>query len=571
MANYLLKLKHITTIIFTLVIVIVSSGVIIAQDEGDTLWTTWYGYDSDDIAKHIEQTYDGGFICAGESWDENTSDFWVLRLDADGDTVWNAFYGNSTDFEEAKSVKQTPDGGFIVAGLGRTPGMVYYMFLVRTDENGDTLWTRINYGYDYTLCYDVEVAADGGFIAVGKSGEAGNDYDIYIAKFDSDGELVWNQRYGGDDHQETYDIETTLDGNYVITGLTGSCPDYDLYLIKLDEDGDSLWGYQWGEDLIERGQSVEVTSDGGYLIAGGKESTITSSLDMYFIKTDGDGQMVWEKRYGSTGMEEVYSVRETFNGNFVTAGYASPSSRDASVLLMQLNADGDSLWAYEYNESLPEFAYSVVQAYDGSYVIVGGTQSFGAGENDYYILKIAGPEMEIGSVVGFVIDMDRNPIEGVLVEVNDRYIWSGDDGYYSICDLPEGEYDIGYSHADYRDTTIANIAVVDGVDTRQDVQLDVATSIDTGDILPSAFTISQNYPNPFNATTTISYSLVKDTDVAINIYDILGKKVATLVDCYQNAGKHQITWNASEVSSGMYFYKISADGETYQKAMLLLK
>ncbi len=90
-------------------------------------------------------------------------------------------------------------------------------------------------------------------------------------------------------------------------------------------------------------------------------------------------------------------------------------------------------------------------------------------------------------------------------------------------------------------------------------------------ILPMEIRLYQNYPNPFNATTTISFNIVQTGDVNLSVYNLSGQKIETLVDRNMQAGRHNIIWDASEYSSGLYFYKLTTDGKTFTKRMTLLK
>ncbi len=146
-------------------------------------------------------------------------------------------------------------------------------------------------------------------------------------------------------------------------------------------------------------------------------------------------------------------------------------------------------------------------------------------------------------------------------------------GFYSLEIINPGSYDIYFEDPMlvYDEDTVTNVTVGYDIYTDIDLALDFWTGIDDNDNLPGSFALKQNYPNPFNATTTIEYNIKQDSRVTLDIYDILGRKVVTLVDEDQNAGAHRVVWKAGSSASGMYFYRIHAGDEVEQKSMMLLK
>jgi|GEM_PF-1917955 len=457
-----------------------------AQNEGDTLWTRTYGDTSGQTSHSVVQTSDGGYAVAGLTGGFNTPDFWLIKTDSNGDTVWTNTYG-TTDKEEAYSVKQTSDGGYVMVGWVSedTSGYsIYNLYVVRTDVNGDTIWTWRYEGHDYAYIYDVEETPDSGFVLVGKTGQYLMDYNAYLIRLDPNGDTLWTRVYGGPDHQEGYDVELTLDGGYVITGHTGSCPDYDVYLIKIDANGDSLWGHTYGDTLIDSGWSVKTTVDGGYIIAGCTEYTTPGTLDAYFIKTNSIGDTIWTRMYGGPYTDEARSIYETISGNYIATGYYGPSDRDTDIYLLKLDINGDTLWTRQYGGMSWDYGYSVIQAADGSFLIAGGTNSFGAGQYDAYLLKIAGPEL-FGSIAGYVQDdIERAPIENVHVSAGQIETWTNEYGFYELRDLMAQSYDVSFSHPDYQDTTVTGVAVTPGNTTPLDVQMTATGGCDyvVGDV-----------------------------------------------------------------------------------------
>jgi len=210
---------------------------------GDTVWTRTYGGLNWDFGYSVRQTQDGGYIIGGQtrSFGPGNYDVYLVKTDSVGDTAWTRTYGGP-GIDAGTSVSQTQDGGFIITGrtlsFGAGGGDAY---LVKTDSMGDAVWTR-TYGGSYAeLGRSVEQTQDGGYIVAGYTASTGAGYkeDLYLVKTNSLGDSVWSRTYGGVDYDNGYSVQQTQDGGYVIAGFTVSfgAGSRDVYLIKTDENG----------------------------------------------------------------------------------------------------------------------------------------------------------------------------------------------------------------------------------------------------------------------------------------------------------------------------------------------
>ena len=592
------------------------ASTILAQEPGDTLWTRTYGGSSYEEAYSVQQTADGGYIVAGttESFGAGDNDVWLLRTDPNGDTLWARTYGGG-DSEQGRSVQQTTDGGYIIAGFVEDPNLVANLYLVKTDPDGDTLWSWRYEGDDYAYVYSVQQTTDGGYILAGKTGPLLQDYDAWLVKTDALGDTLWTRRYGGGDHQEAYAVRQTADGGYVVTGETGTCPDFDVYLWKTDAGGETVWARTYGGSDYDRGYSVQQTTDGGYIIVGTTESFGAGYQDVYLVKTDADGDSLWTRVYGRSQEDYAYSVQQTTDDGYVIAGYTQ-SGRDLNVWLLTTDVDGDTLWTRTYGGTGVESAYSVQQSADGAYVIAGYTDSFGAGYKDVYLLKVAGDQLEPdvsieivpdsppvtvpqGGRFGYEGSLANNTEDPQVVDVWVMAVGPTKEVYGPFKEFYDLPLDPGQSRSAHFNQHVPGGAPLGFYDYIAYCGEDLSTIMDssyfrievvpgegsggsgwvlTGSFLeghaadlPSEFALSGNYPNPFNANTLISYELPTDAHVKLEVYNISGQKVATLVDSKQQSGYRSITWDASEVSSGVYFYKLTAGDFSEIKTMTLLR
>jgi hypothetical protein len=355
-----------------------------------------YGGPDNDFGYSVQQTTDGGYIVAGETYSIGSgySDVYLIKTDAHGDTLWTRTFGGA-NFDYGWSVHQTADGGYVIAGSTWSFGAgVRDVYLIKTDASGDTLWTKVYGGTDQDRGYSVQQTADGGFIVAGYTGSFGAGcYDAYLIKTDAQGDTLWTRTYGCTNYDYGFSVEQTTDGGYVIAGYTFSLGAVggDAYLVKTDAAGDTLWTRTLGGGKDDHGYSVQQTADGGYIIAGYTYSFGVGTPDsdnVYLIKTNASGDTLWARTYGGTGSDAGYSVRQTSDGGYIIAGltYSFGAGQD-DVYLVKINASGDTIWTRTYGGADEDWGHSIQQTSDGGYIIAGITASFGAGSYDVYLIK----------------------------------------------------------------------------------------------------------------------------------------------------------------------------------------
>ncbi|HEC78464.1 MAG TPA: hypothetical protein ENI34_04890 [candidate division WOR-3 bacterium] len=362
----------------------------------DTLWTRTYGGPANDMGYSVQELNDGGFIIAGwtQSYGAGGQDVYLVKTDASGNVQWEKTYGGQYE-EMGWSVIPTIDGGYMIAGytysFGNGNGDMY---LIRTDSLGDTLWTR-TYGGDSTdLAFSLIAASDKEFVLAGQTCTWGAGYnDVYIVKVDSMGNLIWQKTYGGPARESAYSIQPTYDGGYLIAGYTTSFGSggEDAYVIRTDSNGDSLWTHTYGHsghDLISK---AETTSDSGYVLIGYTESYGASYGDYFLVRANRNGDTLWVRNYGGELSEWGYVIKETADGNYVLVGWSDSyyPPNGSNIYFMKINQGGDTLWTKLYGGDNNDAAFDMQITSDGGYIIVGSTESYGAGGEDIYLIKTA--------------------------------------------------------------------------------------------------------------------------------------------------------------------------------------
>jgi hypothetical protein len=469
------------------------------------------------------------------------------------DTLWTKTYGWPSSLNEdiGYTVLQTFDGGYAVVGYTAPQGPEYSdIWFLKTDENGDTLWTRTYGGYHNEVAWSAQQTLDSGYIIVGSTMSFGAGHkDVYLVKTDSLGDTLWTRAYGLMDLDEGYDVQQTSDRGYIVVGVVNPedlLDNMDVYLIKTDTLGDTLWTRTYGGDTIDRGNSVRQTVDGGYIITGYTTSFHIGGGDVYLIKTDADGDTIWTRTYGGTNYDEGYAVQQTFDSGYIIVGRTNSFSEDdRNIYIIKTDADGDTMWSRIYGGADEEEGWSVQQLPDSGYIIAGYTQSFGEGFADVYLLRT---------------DADGDTLWSRT--------WGGQwsDKGYSV----QRTSDKGYILTGYTYNFTGGF----------DVYL-IKTEPDP--VFCSENISSQNMqfivhskPNPFNNYCIITYSLPQQERVDVTVYNSLGKEIKNLLHEFQNPGQHMLTWNGMDsraitASNGIYFIIFSTDNYSETVKLLMIK
>ncbi|MHA2675518.1 MAG: choice-of-anchor Q domain-containing protein [bacterium JZ-2024 1] len=303
---------------------------------------------------------------------------------------WAKTYGGPAS-DEFFSIQQTADGGFIVAGnsdsFGAHPGNFW---VLKLDPAGNVAWQKLYSGELLEYAYSVQQTADGGYIVAGwtQSFGAGNA-DFWVLKLDGSGNVVWQKTYGGASNEHAYAIQQTVDGGYIVTGWTFSfgAGRRDLWILKLDGSGNVVWQKTYGGTGDEWAESIQQTADGGFIVAGSTESFGAGNADFWVLKLDGSGNVVWQKTYGGTSHDFGYTIQQTADGGFIVAG--STESFGAGIVdfwALKLDGSGHIVWQKTYGGASDEYAYAIQQTADGGYIVAGYTGSFTF--EDFLVLKL---------------------------------------------------------------------------------------------------------------------------------------------------------------------------------------
>jgi hypothetical protein len=477
--------------------------------------------------------------------------FLGLPAVAGAQITFERWYGG-TDDDYGYSVAQTSDEGYIVAGCTESFGAGGEdVYLIKTDATGDTLWTKTFGGTDDDGGYSVAQTSDGGYIIVGytRSFGAGCE-DVYLIKTNASGNAQWTTTFGGTNYDMGYSVAQTSDGGYIIAGDTFSfgAGNDDVWLIKTDATGNAQWARTFGgtNSDYDYGRSVAQTTDGGYIITGYTSSLGAGSWDVYLIKTDATGNAQWATTFGGTNYDMGYSVAQTMDGGYIITGVTkSFGAGNDDVWLIKTDATGNAQWTTTFGGVNSDYGRSVAQTTDGGYVITGYTRFFGGNEDVYLIKTNASGDTLWTKTIGGVSN-------------------SNDYGY-SVAQTSDGGYIItGYTHF----CGAENVYLI-----KTDGQGLVGIG-DNGGITPS-LSLFQNYPNPFSNSTTFKFALKDPAHVKLTVYNIRGQRIATVIDEELKPDSYEIPWSPAgedhKLTNGIYFYRLEAGDKSFVKKMVIMR
>ena len=381
--------KKSTLGIFVLLLFILLNNLVI---NAATTFQKTFGGTSDEYGYATEQLSDGGYIMCGRtiSFGVGGFDNYLIRLNANGDTLWTKTYGN-TGYDEAQSIKQTSDGGFIMVGQTATVDYAGDVYLVKTDANGLLVWsTAFGTATKFDFGYSVRQTSDGGYIIAGLTNSTGAGLrDVLLIKTNSTGVLQWSKTYGGAADDEARSVEETADGGFIVSGFTQSYGSgYQMYLIKTNSTGNVTWSKTFGGGGFELGYSVKQTSDGGYVLLGYSDSYGSGLYDVLLLKLTSTGSISWSKTYGGTADDYGLCIHITTDGGYIISGRtASYGAGAGDYYLIKTDVNGVHQWSKAYGGTAVDQAGNVRQTADGGYILTGYTMSFGAGIREAYLVK----------------------------------------------------------------------------------------------------------------------------------------------------------------------------------------
>ena len=413
---------------------------------GEVDWIKTFGGSGEETAQAIISTTDGGYAVLGftNSTDGDVqnkanpvNDYWLLKFDAQGGLQWNKTYGGSKD-DRGQSLAQTIDGGYALTGYamsddgdGSLNNGFHDNWVLKVDGQGELVWEK-SFGFSgHDHSYDIITTEDQGFFFTGfldiTSARADGNTEkngsltrhgvgeFWGTKIDENGELQWRGYFGGTNNDRSHAVVQAEDGGFVMAGFTESEDfdisnaqgSYDFWIVKVDGNGNLLWERSFGGSGIEISYDIAKTLDGSYVITGntfsadGDVSKSNGESDFWLVKVNDTGSIVWEQTYGGSGFDAAQAVIASKDEGYFMVGNSKSSDKDTNVnygendiWIIKTDEAGNLVWQKSFGGSGLDFAFDIVENSDGSIILVGETSSddfqdtVSKGKSDVVMIKV---------------------------------------------------------------------------------------------------------------------------------------------------------------------------------------
>ena len=543
--NYPLLSRNLLLCLFSFICCILAPNPISAQTV-ETAWISKYNGPGNnyDEATGIAIDGEGNVYVTGYSFGSDTTgnDYATVKYNSDGVEQWVQRYngpGNGDDYAYAIAVDG--EGNVYVSGssFGSTTDFDYATLKYNSD--GVEQWTRRYDGPAHGGDWASSLAVDeqGNVYVTGGDYSSGNT-DFATLKYDSAGNEKWIRRYNGPGNSldACYSIAVDGSGNVFVTGESYNAANFGDYVtIKYNSAGDTLWlrRYDGPDHNNEQPYHLVIDGQSNVYVTGASYGGSGFGMDYATLKYNSDGDSLWVRRYNGPGSDAdiAFSIAVDEHGNVYVTGESWSGTTD-DIATIKYNSVGAEQWVQRYNGpgNNGDYGRSVAVDGQGNVYVTGWSFASDTTGDDYATIKY-----------------DSAGVEQWVQKYNGP--GNGDDHAWPLAVDKQGNvYVTGVSYNGSH--SLEDYTTIKYVQTPGDVR-DEGNGVNT-----SGFVLSRNYPNPFNPTTKIKYSVPRISTVQITIYDVLGNKIETILNEEKPAGTYELTWNAANLSSGIYFYRIKA-------------
>ncbi|MBN8643357.1 MAG: T9SS type A sorting domain-containing protein [Flavobacteriales bacterium] len=389
--------------------------------------------------RDIAPTSDGGSVGVGDS----CSDYYIVKIDSNGNKEWDTTFGGSGT-EIAESINQTQDGGYIINGRTHSPndgnvqgnhgGIDFWV--VKLSSTGSFQWGKCFGSLYDDFGYDIIQTDDGNYLALGYlyptsltiNGFGGADY--WILKLSPNGTIIWQYTYGGNGDDKPVSFSQTSDGGFVVSGLTlsssgqvtGNNGGLDAWIIKIDQNGTLQWQKNIGGSNNDLINMIKETSDGNYILVGatrsndGDVSGNHGDNDIWVVKMNSLGDILWQKCYGGSLHDYSTSVIETSDGNFIVNGYTNSTDGDITssfgsydAWIIKFNDNGDIIWSKTLGSIESDYSRAIHTTSDNGLIVAGDRYIDSSFGSVGLVYKLSSDNLSISELNNNLISIYPNP------------------------------------------------------------------------------------------------------------------------------------------------------------------
>ncbi|HQY19912.1 MAG TPA: T9SS type A sorting domain-containing protein [Ignavibacteria bacterium] len=545
-----MKLKYILLFLFALIL---KSGFTQPVEE----WTQRYNGSAnsfDIVSKILVDNDNNVYIFGSGNQTGSATDFLIIKYSPDGNILWTElFNGSGNSFDHINSACFDNSGNIYVTGYTTDFESRNLITTAKFDTSGNFIWSNVfsKQGYIIGDGKDIIVDNSDNILVCGSIKREIGFFDIEVIKYSPEGDEIWSNTFNGEGngHDNPVTLKNDNLDNIIIAGTSKSLStDSDMIIIKYDSSSNLIWKktFNGTADLGDVLTSMVLDTESNIYFCGNKFNT-QSSYDYFYAKLDQNGNIIWSGSYNGIGNSiDIPSsiILDSFNNVYITGfSRAGMDLGSEDFLTIKLDQDGNTGW---------------VRNFDG---IANGMDQANSIAVDNYGNVYVGGGSDTGNI-HLVYSLIKYDPQGIFQwEKNYFHSQIPEDFIYNVAlDNMNNIYVTGISFSTITDYDIATVKYSRTVGINQ-----------SQNYLPEKFFLRQNYPNPFNPSTVIGYDLNVSGFVSLKIYDILGKKITTLVNENQQAGTHEVLWDASDSPNGFYFYEMKVEKYSSVKKMLLIK
>ncbi|MBU0507243.1 T9SS type A sorting domain-containing protein [bacterium] len=593
---------------------------------GETLWTRTWAVGTLEEFRAIDRTSDGNFILAAYHdvgvW--ATEETGLMKVSANGDSLWCRKFDLFPGRDNINDVASASDGGYFLIGTCGGSVDVCDLTVAKFDAAGAVIWTRQIHRDIRTWAQSVVAMPDGGCVVAGDVGQSWpSPAQALLMRMSANGDIQWERTYGSADRESFGAVQITSDGGFIMAGatLTMGTLTSDIYLVRTDALGNPLWIRSYGTPLGDQANTVYQTQDGGFITGGQGGAIYGGAIGYWIIRMNANGDLLWQTPTDYPYGFAVRGVLQTDDLGFMACTYYGASlvkyePEQASAGYVTLVSAGPPDWEYrlhwqEGDVDLLVFS-NLYPGTLGSVIGEAALTGWAATSGNNFVMFTSPNALSSGSLSGFVLSCPTRSdlitwvagdssgyVDGPLpvellsftalpgngsVTLEWKTASETDNDYFEILRNDEiaarissrGNTASGHEYS-WTDAGLENgsiyaytLIAVDLNGAREELSTIEATPTES-DALITEYALQQNFPNPFNANTEIEYSLRESGRVTLTIYNATGQLVKTLVDGYQSADRYHVSFNAGDLASGIYLYKLEVNDFTAIKKMVLMK
>ena len=391
---------------------LIFSPIVVTFGQESEIWVKTFGGTNNEDFSKVLLASDGGYVLAGDtaSFGAGEKDVWLIKTDSNGNIQWNKTYGGAAN-DDVQFIISENDAYVIV---GRTYSFGEGdadLWLIKTDLNGNMIWNQTYGGPGTEWAFSIVKTSDDGYVLLGRTNSFGQgDNDFWLVKTDSNGVLEWNRTIGDSGDDRGRFLVNTSDGGFLLLGWTNSygSGEVDYWAIKTDSLGNPQWNKTYGGELADRGITIAKAYNDEYILAGSSSSFGAGNSDIWLVKIDSIGNQIWNKTYGEIEGESVRSIVMTEDGGYAFVGYTSSfGAGDQDGWFVKINSTGTILWNQTYGEEANEILHSFQKIEQGGYLLSGSSASYGIGDTDFWLMKTDSkgiiPEFQSWIIIPFML------------------------------------------------------------------------------------------------------------------------------------------------------------------------